>query len=222
MGAPPMKSSSPLDSRPKVAVIGAGPGGLAAAVLLAAAGARVTVFERQPRVVGRTSTLELDGFRFDLGPTFFLYPQVLAEVFARAGFDLAREVDLVRLDPQYRLVFGAGGDLLATPDRARMEREIARLAPEDARGFGRFLDDNREKLALFRPCLESPFESFRDLLTPRFLKLLPRIAPHRSLDAELGRYFSDPRVRLAFSFQSKYLGMSPFRCPSLFTILSFL
>ncbi|HEX6862393.1 MAG TPA: phytoene desaturase family protein, partial [Thermoanaerobaculia bacterium] len=66
------------------------------------------------------------------------------------------------------------------------------------------------------------FEGWSDFLSPRVLKLLPEIKPWRSLDSELGRYFSDPRLRLAFSFQSKYLGMSPFRCPSLFSILSFL
>lgn len=203
-------------------VVGAGPGGLATAVMLASAGVRVRVFERLPHVGGRTSTFDLGGFRFDLGPTFFLYPQVLAEIFAGAGYDLAKEVEMVKLDPQYRLVFGAGGELSASPDRERMAREIAKLAPEDVNGFHRFLADNREKFERFRPCLERPFESATDLLSPDVLGLLPWLRPWRSLDAELGRFFRDPRMKLAFSFQSKYLGMSPFRCPSLFSILSFL
>ncbi|HYG64469.1 MAG TPA: phytoene desaturase family protein, partial [Thermoanaerobaculia bacterium] len=203
-------------------VIGAGPGGLAAAILLASAGLRVTVLERLPRAGGRTSTLEADGFRFDLGPTFFLYPQVLRDIFATAGYDLDREVPMVRLDPQYRLVFGEGGELLATPDLERMERQVAALAPADAPALGRFLADNRRKFERFRPCLEEPFLGWADLLNPRLLKLLPDLKPWRSLDSELGSYFSDPRLRLAFSFQSKYLGMSPFRCPSLFSILSYL
>ena len=205
-----------------VTVIGAGPGGLACAILLAGAGLRVTVLERLSRVGGRTSALEADGFRFDLGPTFFLYPAILREIFASVGEDLDREVELVRLDPQYRLVFGGGGELSATPDVERMERAVASLAPDDAPAFRRFLDDNRRRFELFRPCLESAFRGWSDFLSPRVLKLLPEIRPWRSLDSELGRYFSDPRLRLAFSFQSKYLGMSPFRCPSLFSILSFL
>jgi phytoene desaturase len=113
--------------RQRVTIAGAGPGGLAAAILLAGAGLKVTVLERLPRIGGRTSTLEADGFRFDLGPTFFLYPRVLEEIFESAGFDLHREVSLVRLDPQYRLVFGAGGQLDATPDLGRMERAVAAL-----------------------------------------------------------------------------------------------
>src|SRR5947209_13848458 len=95
----------------RVLVVGAGPGGLAAAILLARAGVQVTVLERQPHVGGRTSTLAAEGFRFDLGPTFFLYPRVLEEIFAAVGRDLRREVELIRLDPQYHLVFGTGGEL---------------------------------------------------------------------------------------------------------------
>jgi phytoene desaturase len=72
------------------------------------------------------------------------------------------------------------------------------------------------------PCLESPFLGWGDLLQMRLLKLLPWLRPHQSVDQYLRRFFQDPRVRLAFCFQSKYLGMSPFRCPSLFSILSFL
>lgn len=210
------------DRGDRVTVIGAGPGGLAAAILLAGSGLRVTVLERLPRVGGRTGTFEENGFRFDIGPTFFLYPRVLEEIFASAGFDLRREVEMVRLDPQYRIVFGEGGQLDATPNMARMEREVGALSPEDARAVRAFLEDNRDKFERFRPCIESPFNGWGDLLTARMLKLLPYVRPWRSLDRELGAYFSDPRIRLAFTFQSKYLGMSPFQCPSLFSILSFL
>jgi phytoene desaturase len=206
----------------RVVIIGAGPGGLAAAMLLARAGVDVTVLERRDRVGGRTSTLGADGYRFDLGPTFFLYPRVLREIFAACGRNLDREVPMVRLDPQYHLIFGAGGELLATPDVPRMERAVAALDPRDGTQFRRFLDENRVKLARFRPALESAFPSWRSLVNWQMLKLLPLLRPWRSLDGELGRYFRDPRVRLAFSFQSKYLGMSPFNCPSLFSILSFL
>ena len=76
----------------KVLIVGAGPGGLAAAMLLARAGAEVKVIERLPHVGGRTSAVEPDGFRFDLGPTFFLYPRVLERIFAAVGRDLRDEV----------------------------------------------------------------------------------------------------------------------------------
>ncbi|MGQ9590932.1 MAG: phytoene desaturase family protein [Planctomycetota bacterium] len=206
----------------KILVVGAGPGGLATAMLLAKAGAEVLVLERSDRVGGRTSPIEADGFRFDLGPTFFLYPQVLEGIFRAVGRDLRSEVELIRLDPQYRIVFGAGGELLATPDVDRLEAAVAKISAEDARSVRRFLADNRAKFAALVPCFSRPYLSWRDTFNLPMARLVPVLEPWLSLNGHLARYFRDARVRLAFSFQSKYLGMSPFRCPSLFSILSFL
>jgi phytoene desaturase len=206
----------------QVVIIGAGPGGLAAAMLLASAGLRVTVLERLDRVGGRTSTLEADGFRFDRGPTFFMYPEVLRRIFRMCGRSLDEEVELIRLDPHYRLCFGSGETLHALPDPARLEREIARISPGDAPGVHRFFEDNRRKITAFDPIFRSNFDGLGDVMRLPRSGALSVLRPWLSVDGDLRRFFADPRIRLLFSFQSKYLGMSPFRCPSLFTILSFL
>ena len=130
----------------KALIIGAGPGGLASAILLAARGLKVKVIERLPIIGGRTSRIEADGYQFDLGPTFFLYPRVLEEIFQAAGTSLGAEIEMVRLDPQYRIQFGAGGKLDCTPDIPAMERQIAALSPQDAPGFRRFLEEYRTKV----------------------------------------------------------------------------
>ncbi len=206
-----------------IVIIGAGPGGLAASMLLASRGFKVRLIERLPHVGGRTSTIESpEGYKFDLGPTFFLYPRVLEEIFKEVGENLRKEVDMRRLEPQYRILFGDGGHIDASPDVKDMERQIAAISPGDAAGFQRFLNENRRKLESFRPILESPFEKWGDLLRRHIMGVLPMLNPHQSLDTYLRKFFKDPRIRLAFCFQAKYLGMSPFRCPSLFSILSFL
>lgn len=191
---------------------------------LAHAGCEVTVVERRDRVGGRTSAIEMEGFRFDCGPTFFLYPRVLGEIFHSVGRDLMDEVPMERLDPQYRLTFGgtAGGVLDCTADMDEMDRQIASFSPADVGALRRYLDDNRIKLEKFRPILESPFHSPLDLFKPSVIGAASKLHPLRSLGQELGRYFTDPRLIIAFAFQAKYLGMSPFNCPSLFSILSFL
>ncbi len=115
----------------KIVVIGAGPGGLAASLQLAKAGLDVTVLEAMPRVGGRSSAIEEQGFRFDTGPTFFLYPRVLQEIFASVGKDLFQEVPMQRLDPQYRITFGSGGQLDCTHRLDQMEQQIKAISPVD-------------------------------------------------------------------------------------------
>ena len=116
-----------------VNIIGAGPGGLAAAMLLRQAGLHVRLIEQKPYVGGRCSAIEEAGYRFDLGPTFFLYPQVLERIFRITGRELFDEIEMVRLDPQYRVIFGGGrGQLDCTPDLQRMAEEVGRISPSDA------------------------------------------------------------------------------------------
>lgn len=203
-------------------IIGAGPGGLATSILLAKSGADITILERSDQVGGRTSSISENGFKFDLGPTFFLYPQALEKIFESVGLDLWDEIEMKRLDPQYRVIFKSGGYIDATNNIKVMSDQIKKFAPEDAQGFSKFMDENREKLRKMEPCLVNPFLNIFSLISPRLLKLLPMVKPHQNLDSYLKRFFKDPRIRLAFSFQSKYLGMSPFVCPSLFSILSFI
>jgi len=195
-------------------------------MLLSQAGADVTVFERHDKVGGRSGTIEASTqqgrFHFDIGPTFFLYPRVLADIFAACGRRLEDAVELIRLDTHYDVIFEGHGRITASSDIPRLQRSVAELCPEDAANIPAFLADSRAKLAAFRPVLESPFNSAADLLKPDVLKSLRLLRPFTSVDGDLKKWFKDPRVRLGFSFQSKYLGMSPYRCPSLFTILAFM
>lgn len=204
----------------RVVVVGAGPGGLASAMLLRAAGAEVTVLERSDRVGGRTASFTQDGFTFDYGPTFYLYPTILREIFAACGRDVDAEVDLRRLDPMYRLQFDDGATFDATPDVERLTAEAARISPGDAPNVRRYLAENAAKFDLFAPILQRPFHGLRDWARLDMLRALRLFRPHLTVDRDLRRWFRHPDLRLAFSFQSKYLGMSPFKCPSLFTIVA--
>lgn len=229
-------AGTPGDGSEVVAVIGAGPGGLAAAMLLAASGARVVIYEAQARIGGRTARLSVPGddgndYHFDTGPTFFLMPYVLEEIFAATGRDLHDYVDLRPLDPMYRLLIGrqdepgAGREpwqVDATTDVAEMARRLARIDERDGMAFERFIADNRAKLAAAEPILRRPIRSLFDLARPDAMQAGLHIKPHLTVHGLLSKYFKHPAVRLAVSFQSKYLGMSPYDCPSLFTILPFI
>jgi len=214
-----------------VAVVGAGPGGLAAAMLLAASGVRVRVYESQAAVGGRSARVAIspDGaYAADLGPTFFLMPYVLEEVFAACGRRLSDDVDLRRLDPMYRLIVGGAGPrgtdaaIEATQDLAEMRRRIALYSPRDADAFERFILENRRKLALMTPVLRAAVRSPLDLLGVAPVRMGAHLRPHLSISQYLERRFEHPVSRLALGFQSKYLGMSPLECPSLFSFLPFI
>lgn len=210
-------------SQAKVAIIGAGPGGLASALLLAKSGVDVTVFERSSAVGGRNKVFDRDGFKFDLGPTFFHYPEVIEDIFKAIGLDAHEELNLHKLDLNYRLIFGQGGQLDCTSDLDQMTERIRELSGDgNASAFRRYVADNRLKLEKSKACLQEPWYGPTDLLSKRAMRVAGVLRPHRSVAGDLMKLFDDDRLMLAMSFQTKYLGMSPFNCPSLFTMLAFL
>lgn len=215
-----------------IAIIGAGPGGLASAMLLAASGAKVRIYEAQPTIGGRTSRITKttpngDEYHFDMGPTFFLMPYVLEEIFKATGADLHDYAELMPLDPMYRLIVGDRDSetptvIDATQDIEEMARRIGEVSAPDGQAFTRFIRDNRAKLAAAEPILRRPIRNVFDLVRPDGMKAALHIKPHLTVHGLLSKYFEHPAVQLAVSFQSKYLGMSPYDCPSLFTILPFI
>ena len=211
------------DDSQDVLIVGAGPGGLASALLLAHSGVKVTMLEKSSSVGGRTKIVEMDGFKFDRGPTFFHYPEVIEEIFQAIGRDAHKELGLMPLDPSYRLTFGAGGSIDATSNLEEMTERIRELSGDkNAKGFEKYVLENRKKLDFSRVCLQTPWRGPSDLLSKRAMKVATILKPWASVASDLSRLFDDERVRLAMSFQTKYLGMSPFHAPSLFTILAFL
>ncbi|MEN9974918.1 MAG: hypothetical protein RLZZ282_924 [Verrucomicrobiota bacterium] len=203
-----------------ILVVGAGPGGLTAGMLLAHRGFRVTIVEKSDRVGGRNSELNLDGFSFDLGPTFLHQKFCLDEIFAETGSASEDHLEFVDLNPMTRLSWG-DTSLHTFSDTDRMAAEIERVFPGSSGGFRRYMIDHAEKFRKIYPCLQHPFHSITSYLRPGLLRALPYVLTNRSVHDVLGDYFDEERLKLAFTFQAKYLGMSPWHCPALFSILSF-
>ncbi|WP_379130341.1 phytoene desaturase family protein [Paenibacillus sp. sgz500958] len=205
----------------KVAVVGAGPGGLAAAMLLAADGYNVEIYEKQEVVGGRSGQLKLGDYRFDRGATFLMMPHLLEELFASAGRSLKDYVTLHALDPLYSLHFG---DTVFTPstNQERTAAHIETLFPGNGSGYRRFMSDESDKFDRVMPLLQRPFQSLGDYAKKDVLRALPKLHATDTVYNRLSTYFDDERLRNAFTFQAKYLGMSPWECPGTFTILSYL
>jgi phytoene desaturase len=206
----------------RVVVVGAGLGGLGAALRLQGAGHEVVVVEQRERPGGRAYQLRDQGFTWDMGPSLVTMPWVLEEVFAAGGLDLHREVDLVRLDPFYRIFWGSEDEHLDfVADRDAMKAELAKFSPRDAARFDGFMD-------AMRPIYEQgilaagrrEFSSLVDLarFTPKMVRLGAALPLYRAV----GRHFEHPRIREAFSFHSLFIGGDPFRVPAIYGALVYL
>lgn len=205
----------------KIVIVGAGPGGLTAGMILARRGFEVEIFEKENMVGGRNASLDFDGFSFDIGPTFLMMKFLLDEVFEEAGKESSQYLDFTRLDPMYRLYF-ADGVIDMTDDDRRMRDEIGRRFPGDEAGFDRFMVREKVRYDRMYPCLQKSYDQFRTFFHPDFLKALPHLSLGRSMFDELGKYYTHDRLKIGFTFQSKYLGMSPWSCPAAFMIIPYI
>lgn len=204
-----------------VIVIGAGPGGLAAAMLLASHGYKVDVYEKQGYVGGRNSAIKMSGYTFDMGPTFLSMPQIFEELFQAANRNAHDYMDLKRLNLMYELIFD-DAQIQMTDNHKKMKEEIERLYPGNGEGYERFMKDTEAKMAALLPLLQGEMDRFHHYLKPEAIRALPHLSLGKTLYDVLGKYFTDEKLKLAFTFQSKYLGMSPWECPGAFSILSFM
>lgn len=204
-----------------IVIVGAGPGGLCAAMLLSRRGFKVTVFDKNDEVGGRNRALRVGDFVFDVGPTFLLMKGVLDEMFELCGRNSADYLEFIWLDPMYRLWFDDRSiDIHSDPEK--MRSELRRVFPESPADYDRFLSEEGIRFRALYPCITRDYSSLKSFLSWDLIKALPKLAVQHSVFSNLGRYFQEEKMRLIFSFQSKYLGMSPWQCPALFTMLSYL
>jgi len=204
-----------------VAIVGAGPGGLTAAMLLAARGYSVKVFEKAGTVGGRSATISEGGYSFDTGPTFLMMTFILKEVFRAAGRDLDDYCRIVPLDPMYRLNFR---ELSFEPSRNNevTRQRIEEKFPGQAEGYDKLLKRESNRYKYMYPCLQKPYGSIFSMLSPRLIRALPHLSAGRSLYSVLGDYFDDENLKISFTFQAKYLGMSPWNCPGLYAMIPYI
>jgi phytoene desaturase len=205
----------------RIVVIGAGLGGLAAALRLQGEGHDVVVVEGRDRPGGRAYQQQDAGYTWDTGPSLITMPWVLEETFAAGGLDLHREVTLRRLDPFYRIRWADEERTLEFVPAERMPEQIAKFSARDAAAFPGFM-------AALKPIYEEgilgagrrPFLRLRDLaaFTPRMVQLGAALP----LWQLVRRHFEHPRIREAFSFHSLFIGGDPFRVPAIYAALVYL
>ena len=202
----------------KVAVIGAGFGGLAAAIRMQSAGVQTILLEKRERPGGRAYVFEDKGFTFDAGPTVITAPNCIEALFSLSGRDMSDYVTLVSLDPMYRLRWPDGYQMDYTADLERMSEQIAAKSPADVAGYRKFLEYAE---AVFE-------EGYINLADKPFLDIwsMVRVAPqlvglksYRSVYSVLSGYIKDPQLRQAFSYHTLLVGGNPFTASAIYALI---
>jgi phytoene desaturase len=205
-----------------ILIIGAGIGGIAAAGRLARAGHHVTVLEKASQPGGRAAFISKDGFRFDKGPTLFLMPEVFAETYAALGERMEDHLDLVRLDPTYRVHFHDDSHLDLTSVLPELRKQLDALEPGSFEAFLRFMAEGyRHYNISLEKFVGRNFTSYLQYFDLKNLPLLFRMKALVKHAANTATYFKDPRLQAAFSFQNMYLGLSPYDAPATFSLLQY-
>jgi phytoene desaturase len=207
----------------RVVVVGAGLGGLACALHLAAAGRQVTVVEREAVPGGRAGRLSADGYDFDTGPTVLTMPELIAEPLAAVGETLSDWLELTPLDPAYRAFYPDGSTLDVRTDTVQMAAEISRVCgPREADGYLRFVDFARDLWRLERNnFIDRNLDTPLDLMNMSLLKLLG-MGGFRRLQPKINQYFRDPRTQRIFSFQAMYAGLAPQDALAIYAVIAYL
>lgn len=210
-------------STDRVVVVGAGLGGLACALHLAAAGRQVTVVEREAVPGGRAGRLSLDGYEFDTGPTVLTMPELIAEPLAAVGEKLSDWLELTPVSPAYRAFYPDGSTLDVKTDTVQMAAEISRVCgPREADGYLRFVDFARELWRLERNnFIDRNLDTPLDLMNLSLLKLLG-MGGFRRLQPKINQYFHDPRTQRIFSFQAMYAGLAPHDALAIYAVIAYL
>jgi phytoene desaturase len=218
----PHNPSAVTGGRPRrVAVIGSGFGGLATAIRLQAKGYQVDLLEARDMLGGRAYVYRQDGFTFDGGPTVITAPFLIDEIFASAGRRTREYVDIVPVDPFYRIEFPDGRAFEYNNNEAETERRVSAFAPDDLAGYQEMI--RRAKAIFQKGFLElsdKPFLKFADMLpiVPDLLKL----QSHKTVYQFVSQYVKDPMLRRVFSFHPLLVGGNPFQTTSIYALIHYL
>ena len=204
--------------RGKAAVIGSGFGGLAAAIRLQAMGFQTVCYEARDLPGGRAYVYRDAGYTFDAGPTVITAPHTLKELFQIAGESMADSVDLIPVDPMYRLQWPDGSQFDYSSDENRLLEQIRRLSPSDVAGYHRFANYTRKVFEKgYMELGATPFLSFRDMV--RCAPDLMKLRAERSVYKAVSQFISDERLRQAFSFHPLLVGGNPMETSAIYTLI---
>ena len=209
-------------SQPSALVIGSGAAGLATAIHLAQHGFDVKVLEKNNNPGGRLDQIDREGFKIDTGPTLYVMPHLYALELERIGIDPYSAFDLQRVDPTYHIYFEDGQQLLLSSDLSLMSEQVERF---EAGASHRMLDYLAEGGQHYHLAMEhlvrKDFRRAADFFNLNNLPLMLKVRALQHHYSYVGKFFNDPHLKAAFTFQDMYMGLSPFKAPTTFSLMQY-
>ncbi|MBI1392846.1 MAG: phytoene desaturase [Alphaproteobacteria bacterium] len=200
------------------AVIGSGFGGLALAVRLQAAGIQTTLYEKRDKLGGRAYVYTQDGYTFDAGPTVITEPASIEALFALTGANIRDYVELMRVDPFYRLLWEDGYSFDYCQDEDALLRQIEAKSPGDVDGYKRFHDYSEDLYVEgYQKLGAVPFLNFWSMI--KAAPQLAKLQGYRSVYGRLSDFIKDKHLREAFSFHSLLVGGDPFKTSAVYSLI---
>ena len=207
----------------KVAIIGAGAAGLAAASYLARAGFHVSLFEKNNFPGGRCASFSKDGHRFDIGATMMMMPQIYERAFADFGKSLHQELELVRMDPVYRLKYPDDQELLFSSDLMKMQDQLEAFEPGSYSRFLEYMDLSFKAYRIsMTHIIDRNYDHIFQFLNPGNMFRLFRLKAFSNHYRLAAKYFKSEVLRIAFTFQNIYVGQNPYHASGIFSMLPFM
>lgn len=204
-----------------VVVIGSGFGGISAAIRLRAMGYAVTMLEARDQPGGRASVFQEEGYTFDAGPTVITAPYLFEELFELVGRKMEDYVELVPVDPFYRVTFTDGSVFDYVGDEDRIIEQIEAFNPLDVDGYRRLADHSRRIFEVgYEQLVDQPFDHLMDML--RIVPEMIRLENYRSVYSLVSKYIKDDRLRQVFTFQPLLIGGNPFNVTSIYMLIHWL
>ncbi len=209
-----------MQTQKKAVIIGAGVGGIATAAFLAQNGYAVEVYEKNANPGGRCGQIIQDGHRFDLGATILLMPSLYKKVLSELGIDLEKDLETTSLEPVYKLFFSNGTDFAFTRDPEKMKAQLEAIEPGSFQKFQEYTKEGYEFFNLsMNDLLGKNFYHLLEFVNLKSIRLLLKLKVWMFHTDYIKQYFSDPHLRMAFTFQNIYVGQNPFQAPAFFSML---
>lgn len=203
-------------------IIGGGIGGLATSILLAKKGYSVTLVEKNEKLGGRANIFEADGFRFDMGPSWYLMPDVFEHFFKLIGEPVEKHLELIRLDPSYRIHFRDTGDTVdMRSDVAKDSEVFEKFEPGSSQQLQLYLDKSKYQYDIaIKYFMYKNYDSIFDFMNLRTMVEGRRLHVFEKMHDYVARYFKTDIIQKIMEYQLVFLGSSPYNTPALYNIMS--